>query len=178
MVRRNYTSIYDYLVLFYLRSVHIYLCSLYIRRPVHEFVGDLISAAFDRELQNVAKEAKKAKNYCEQKKKTSLNYVLPPPLYTKEDEYECNLSVPFIIDIHFDHNVKPSIWKDLAMSPNESWVHTDEGRNKFGLVSEFGKNITTTVTTLSIPVPDLLPPPPATRRLWYAAHSEVNVGEN
>ena len=117
-------------------------------RVVHEFIGDLIASAFEREYLYVNKRGFR----CENVRKSILTNVIPPALTYDDTSYGCKQGVPDILDIAFYEKFIPVGWKNFLMTPNSSWVHTDEGRERYGLVSELNEETLEKESVLTIPL--------------------------
>lgn len=103
-------------------------------RIVHEFVADLIGNAFVREWERVSHLGKTSN--CELSSKAQAQYHIPPPLtFTADSAFECDHSFPSLVEASFDEATVRNDSQRIVQDPPGSWFHTDEGRNKYGLVT-------------------------------------------
>lgn len=102
---------------------------------VHSYIADLLAGAIQREWHKVPQE--QLGEHCLKDVKSGRNYVIPKPLTYHEEEYECNISYPLLLDAVF--NTETPQHGEMIESPANSWTHSDEGRGKFGLISEFSE---------------------------------------
>jgi hypothetical protein len=73
---------------------------------------------------------------CELSSKAQMQYHIPPPLtFTADSDYECDHSLPSLVEASFDEATVQSDNQQIVQDPPGSWFHTDENRNKYGLVT-------------------------------------------
>ncbi len=82
-------------------------------------------------------------------------YQAPPVLtyvVNDVDKYECDDTRPLLIEALFDVAYESQVYEEMKCEPNASWIHTDESRNKFGLVSELNNGSVSSLAILHLPV--------------------------